>query len=251
MEHGNLFSNFVDACAMGGEHGWHEAQNGGMSLLLDTPTIMELEPGLDLRSEYVPIGVSVPRLAREFLLITGEERAFRDAKEYPDELCGIIQISPDGTAYRTVMGFVSGQKPTENLPTHLMAHVACLEKGFNAHSVIYHCHPSNLIALTYLLPLEQSSFSRTLSRSGVSCAIALPDGVGLVEELLLDQPRLAQRTAEEFHHHNAVVWAFHGVMAAGHTLHEVIGNVEALEKAAEIRLKLLQVPGGPRQEPEL
>jgi rhamnulose-1-phosphate aldolase len=251
MKRGNLFSDFVDICALGGKRGWHERNGGSMSMLLDTPVILELEQGLNLQGEYQPIGVTIPELSREFFLITGDHCDFQDARECADELCGIIQISPDGSGYRTVMGFVSGQEPSRSLPTHLMAHAAYCQKEQDTHSVVYHCHPEQLIALSYLLPLDDESFSQALKRSGVSCTMTLPQGIGVVDHMEMEQDKLSKLTAEKFQRYDAVLWAFHGVICAGHNLQDVITKVEALEKAASIRMKLLLVPGGTRQEPKI
>lgn len=48
------------------------------------------------------------------------------------------------------------------------------------HRVIYHAHPTNLIALTFVLPLTDGSFTRELWEMATECPVVFPAGVGVV-----------------------------------------------------------------------
>lgn len=257
---GMFFPLFIHFCDNGVKKGWHEGGTGGLSMLLYPDLVLDIEAGLDLTGTFRPLGISVPELAKEFLIVSGSEQFLDDIMERPDEICGIIQVSPDGTGYRKVLGFLSEQRPnsdmserqpTKDLANHLLIHARRLRAGKGRKSVVYHCHPTYLTALTYMLPLEDKAFSRILSQSSARFSEVLPDGVGVIDRLIRDPAQLGVETARKFERHNAVVWAFHGLICAGDSLPDVFGLVEVLEKAAHIRLKLLQMPNGVRQEPDL
>ena len=61
-----------------------------------------------------------------------------------------------------VWGLVGGGRPTSELPTHLAAHELKKEMTNGTNRIIYHAHPTNLIALTFVLPLEDKAFTREL-----------------------------------------------------------------------------------------
>ena len=44
-----------------------------------------------------------------------------------------------------------------------------------ANRVIYHCHATNVIALTYILPLTDRDFSRALWQSATECPVVFPE----------------------------------------------------------------------------
>lgn len=247
----NLFSMFVHCCEVGGKHGWHERSGGSMSVVLDAETLTHIEYGLDFSKPFVPLEKKTEKMGREFLLVTGSEYMLEDAPRYPEDLCGVVQIGPDGDSYRTVMGFESGISPTADLNMHLLIHNELYHKNGKKRSVVYHCHPSNLTALSYLLPLEEESFTKTLWRSSVQCREAMPRGIGIIDHLETDRIRIGENCAKLLKKRDAVLLAFHGLILQGDSLMGIVGEAESIEKAADIRMKLLQVPDGIRQEPNL
>ena len=46
--------------------------------------------------------------------------------------------------------------------------------------VIYHCHATNVIALTFILPLKDEIFTREFWEMATECPVVFPDGVGVV-----------------------------------------------------------------------
>ena len=61
----------------------------------------------------------------------------------------IIELDEKGENYRILWGLVNGGRPTSELPSHLMNHE--VKKGVTN---VYHAHTTNVIALTFVLPLE-------------------------------------------------------------------------------------------------
>ena len=50
---------------------------------------------------------------------------------------------------------------------------------------------------------------------------------------------LAQQTAEKIKEYKAVLWSNHGVFATGDSISSAFGMAHAIEKAAEIKLKVM------------
>lgn len=46
--------------------------------------------------------------------------------------------------------------------------------------VVYHAHTTNIIALTFVLPLKDKVFTRELWEMATECPVVFPDGVGVV-----------------------------------------------------------------------
>lgn len=251
FQYENLFSMFIHCCEVGGKRGWHERGGGALSVVLDADTLAQIQSGLDFSKPFLPLEKKVENMGRGFILVTGSEQTLEDAPRYPEDICGVVQVSPDGSAYRTVMGFESGVGPTQDLGMHLMIHSALSHRNGKRRSIVYHCHPANLTALSYLLPLEEEAFSKTLWRSGVQCREAFPRGIGIIDRLERDPVKLGESCAEKLKKRDGVLLAFHGLVLHSCSLMDTVGKAEAVEKAAEIRLKLLQVPGGILQEPDL
>ena len=70
-------------------------------------------------------------------------------------------------------GLVNGGRPTSELPSHLMnLEVKKLQNP--DYRVVYHAHTTNIIALTFVLPLEDKVFTKRTVGNGnrVSCSIS-------------------------------------------------------------------------------
>lgn len=48
------------------------------------------------------------------------------------------------------------------------------------HRVIYHSHVPNVIALTFVLPLDDKVFTRELWEMMTECPVIFPDGIGVI-----------------------------------------------------------------------
>lgn len=97
----------------------------------------------------------------------------------PIENIGIVEMNEAGSAYRVVWGLMN-RKPTSELPTHIMNHAIRMKATDGACRVIYHAHPNNIIAMTFVEPLDARTFSRALWKAMTECVVVFPEGVGVV-----------------------------------------------------------------------
>lgn len=107
------------------------------------------------------------------------------------------------------------------------------------HRVIYHAHTTNLIALTFLLPLEDRVFSRVLWKSMTECPVVFPDGVGVVSWMVPGGREIGLATSELMKKYDIAIWAHHGTFCSGSDFDTTFGLMHAVEKSAEIYLKVV------------
>ena len=132
--------------------------------------------GLDGR---VNMGVQADNLAGEYFITTGSGKFFRNVEPDPVHSIGIVEINDKGDSWRIVWGLEGGAKPTSEFPSHFMNHSVRKAATNGANRVIYHCHATNVIALTYILPLTDRDFTRALWQSATECPVVFPEGVGV------------------------------------------------------------------------
>ena len=118
----------------------------------------------------------------------------------------------------------------------MAAHAARKGAG-SADRVLYHAHPSALVALSALLPVDARVLTRTLWMALTESALAFPGGVGFVEWMAPGSLELARATACALERYQACVWQLHGIFAAAPDCDSVFGLVEAVEKAADVHLR--------------
>jgi rhamnulose-1-phosphate aldolase len=100
--------------------------------------------------------------------------------------------------------------------------------------VVMHCHPTNLLAMTYVHELDEAAISHTLWEMSTECIVVFPDGVGVLPWMLCGTDKIGYATAEKMKEFRLVLWALHGIYGAGKTLDETFGLIETAEKAAQI-----------------
>lgn len=100
--------------------------------------------------------------------------------------------------------------------------------------VVMHCHPTNLVAMTYVHELETKGFTHTLWQMSTECIVVFPEGVEVLPWMLCGTNEIGVATAEKMKSARVVVWAMHGIYGAGKTLDETFGLIETVEKAAQI-----------------
>lgn len=215
-------------------HGWDERNSGNISLLLDgdfseLPVIRMLPMDFKAPSELV---------GRCFL-ITGTGKYFKNVEHDPECNLGLIRIA-DGCA-ELLWGFSDGGTFTSELPAHLMSHAARLAAD-SRQRVIMHCHPVNILAMTYVHDNEERAFTRTLWQMCTESMIIFPDGISVLPWMLCGTPEIGKATAEKMRRTRLVVWAQHGIYGSGNTLDEAFGLIETAEKAAEVYLKIAHLP---------
>ena len=238
---------FIKMADDGYRQGWHERNGGNLSYRLRTEEAESIKPRMNFRDEWFPIGTSVPGLAGEFFLVTGSGKYFRNIIVDPEVCIAIIELDEAGENYRICWGLVEGGRPTSELASHLMNHEVKKDVTGGAHRVIYHAHTTNIIALTYILPLDDRTFTRELWEMATECPVVFPDGVGVVEWMVPGGRDIAVETSRLMKKYNAGIWAHHGMFCSGEDFDTTFGLMHTIEKSAEILLKVLAVSPVKRQ----
>ena len=237
---------FIRMADDGWRQNWHERNGGNLSYRLKPAEVSEIRESLDFSGEWRLIGTAVPELAGEFFLVTGSGKFFRNIILAPEENICVIELDGAGERFRVCWGLCNGGRPTMELPTHLMNHEVKARVTGGAHRVIYHAHPVNVIALTFVLPFEDEAFTRELWEMITECAIVFPGGVGTVEWMVPGGREAAVATSEKMLTCDAAVWAYHGLFVSGEDFDVTFGLAHTIEKAAEVLVKVLSM-GGKRQ----
>lgn len=226
--------------------GWHERNGGNYSYRIKCEEAESVMDSFSFDRGFTPIGVDVPNLAGEYFLVTGSGKFMRNVILDPAANICVIQVDETGKNYRIVWGLTEGGRPTSELPTHLMNHSIKKELTGGRHRVILHSHPTNLIALTFILPLTDEAFTRELWEMATECPVVFPDGVGVVPWMVPGGRDIALATAELMKKYDVAVWAHHGIFCSGEDFDQTFGLMDTVEKSAEILVKVLSM-GGKRQ----
>lgn len=236
---------FIRMADDGWRQGWHERNGGNLSYRIRPEEIAAVKGALT-PAEWRPIGTDVPTLAGEYFLVTGSGKFFRNASIAPEDALCIIELDGKGENYRVCWGLVNGGRPTSELPSHLMNHAVKAAATGGAHRVIYHAHPANVIALTFVLPLTDEAFTRELWEMATECPVVFPDGVGVVPWMVPGGRDIAVATSELMRKYDVAIWAHHGMFCSGPDFDTTFGLMHTVEKSAEILVKVLSM-GGKRQ----
>ncbi|MCI7170478.1 rhamnulose-1-phosphate aldolase [bacterium] len=238
--------NFIRTANDGWEKGWHERNGGNLSYRIRLEEVEAVKEDFEPK-EWQPIGTTVPKLAKEYFIVTGSGKYFRNVIIKPEDSICIIELDEKGENYRIVWGLVNGGRPTSELPTHLMNHEVKMIATGGKHRVIYHAHPTNIIALTFVLPLEDKVFTRELWEMSTECPVIFPEGVGVVPWMVPGGRDIAVATSELMKKYNLAIWAHHGMFASGEDFDLTFGLMHTAEKSAEILVKMLSMQPNKRQ----
>jgi rhamnulose-1-phosphate aldolase len=222
--------------------GWHERNGGNLSYRIKPDEVDEVKSSFDYSREFTNIGVAVKNLANEYFLVTGTGKYFRNVILAPQDNVVIIQIDGTGEKYRIVWG-LANCKPTSELPSHLMNSSVKKEITGGRHRVILHSHTTNVIALTYVLPLDNKVFTRELWEMATECPIVFPDGVGVVGWMVPGGKEIAVATSKLMKKYDVAIWAHHGMFCSGEDFDLTFGLMHTVEKSAEILVKVLSIGG--------
>ena len=240
IEEADFFKGFIKTADDGWKMGWHERNGGNLSYRLkneEAEAVREdFSPG-----EWQEIGAEVPELAGEYFMVTGSGKYFRNVKIDPADTTCIIELDDKGEKYRIVWGLINGGRPTSELPTHLMNHQTKKRVTDGRYRVVYHAHTTNVIALTFVLPLKDEVFTRELWEMATECPVVFPDGIGVVEWMVPGGREIAAATERLMEKYDAAVWAHHGMFATGEDFDLTFGLMHTIEKAAEILVKVMSM----------
>ncbi len=232
---------FIRMANDGWEQGWHERNGGNLSYRIKKLEVESILEHLNMDAEWKEIGITVPNLAGEYFLVTGSGKFFRNIIIQPEDSIAIIEIDELGKNYRIRWGLVNGGRPTSELPSHLMNHEVKLIASGGKHRVIYHAHTTNVIALTFVLPLEDKVFTRELWEMATECPVVFPDGVGVVPWMVPGGRDIAIATSELMKKYDVAIWAHHGIFCSGENFDLTFGLMHTVEKSAEILVKVLSM----------
>ena len=241
----SCLTGFIRMCQDGWLQGWHERNGGNLTYRMTSEDVAACRPFFDETSrEWVKMDVQADNLAGEYFITTGSGKFFRNVELDPAANIGIVEINEAGNSWRIVWGLENGAKPTSEFPSHFMNHSVRKAATHGANRVIYHCHATNLIALTYVLPLTDRDFSRALWQSATECPVVFPEGVGVCPWMVPGGADIAMVTSEKMKTYQAAVWAQHGLFASGPDFDITFGLAHTIEKAAEIYVKVLSAGQG-------
>ena len=232
-----LVKAFTKICTDGYAQGWHERNGGNLSYRMTDQEVEEIRDLLNENAEWREIGTEVPDLANEYFMVTGSGKYMRNVQLDFEDSVAIIRVSEDGTKYKIVYGLVNGGRPTSELPTHLM-NLEVLKKRDEGLRVVYHAHPANTIALTFVLPVDGEVFTREIFEIMTECPVVFPQGIGVVEWMVPGGREIGVKTARIMETQNVAVWYHHGIFVCGHDFDEAFGLMHTVEKAAEILVKV-------------
>ena len=230
--------------------GWHECHGGNISVRLTEEEGKEVRGDLRTDGAWVPLPDALPGIGGDFFLVTGSGKFMRNTEPDPEDSLGMIELNGAGSAYRIVWGLAGGGRPTSELPAHLMNQEVKKRVSGGRIRVVYHAHPANLIALSFVLPLKDEVFTRELWEMEPECAMTFPAGMGVIPWMVPGTPEIARLTCRMMEEYDVVLWAQHGIFAAGDTFDNTFGLVHTVEKAAEMVIKVLAA-GGKRQVPSV
>ena len=245
MEQLGFVRGFVRLCNDGWEQGWHERNGGNLSYRLRPEDVDTARKFFDKEPRpWAPLGVEAPTMGGAYFLVTGTGNYMRNVAADPSRNIGIVELSAAGDAYRIVWGLDDGGRPTSEFPTHVMNHAVRAAATDGACRVIYHAHPTNIIALSYLLPLDARTFTRVLWKAMTECVVVFPAGVGVVPWMVPGGADIARATSEQMKTFDAVVWARHGLFVSGADFDSTFGLLHTIEKAADIYGRARAMNGG-------
>lgn len=234
---------FCRLCDDGWLQGWHERNGGNLTYLMDEGEVAEAKPFLTADRDWVSMGVADTTLAGRYFMTTGSGKYMRNVKDDPAHNIGIVQINDKGDSYRIVWGLLNGARPTSEFPSHYMNHCVRVQAD-PTNRVIYHSHTPGIIEMSFIVPLDDRTFTRILWKMMTECVVVFPQGVGVVPWMVPGGAAIAKATSELMKTYPAAVWAHHGLFVSGPDFDTAFGLAHTIEKAAELYIATRAANGG-------
>ena len=235
-----LVSSFTRICTEAYQQGWHERNGGNLSYRMREKEVEEVRDLLNEEAQWQDIDGCVPKLANEYFMVTGSGKYMKNVQRDFADNVAIIRVNEDGTKYKIVWGLVNGGRPTSELSSHLM-NLEVLKQRDDGLRVVYHAHPANTVALTFVLPVDGEVFTREIWEMETECPVVFPQGIGVVPWMVPGGKGIAVKTAEIMKRQNVAIWYHHGMFVCGHDFDEAYGLMETVEKAAEMLVKVMSM----------
>lgn len=210
--------------------GWNEGTGGDISAIIDPEEFGDLLPKKPLRT--IGLDFDASPLVGRFLVVTASGNYFRNVQYEPLENLGIIKIE-DAGHYSVYWGLENNGVPTSELATHCLTHSVRLMLNPN-HRILIHCHPTNTVALTYVMPEDEGRIARILWKMSAECIMTFPEGLGYLPWMVNRGREIGEATAAKAADYRAIIWGQHGIIAAGDNVDQAFGLIESIEKASTI-----------------
>ncbi|AQQ09400.1 Rhamnulose-1-phosphate aldolase [Sedimentisphaera cyanobacteriorum] len=214
--------------------GWVEANGGNISVRIDRAVLEEINP---CAGKWEELPKKCPNLAGEVFYTPGSGSYIRNVEISPSSNGGLIEISPEGGAYRTLWGFQNGLMPTSELPSHLLTHNEVASGQPGGTRVLIHCHTPNLIALSCAVKLDSNILSKLLWVIQTECLVVFPKGVSFLPWHVPGTNEIGEESAKLLRHRPVLLWEYHGLLAVGNNLDEAFGRIHVAEKTVDIFFK--------------
>lgn len=217
-------------------HSWDERNGGNLSLIVDEAQAKTITDIRRSPISTISYNFDLTPLIGHYLIVTGTGKYFKNALKDPETNLGLLRVK-DSSTIEILWGYADGGKPTSELPTHLMSHMERL-KVDPEHRLIIHCHPTNTICLSHILPFGSDKMTEILWKMQTESIVVFPEGVAVLPWMVCGGNEIGEATAALMKEYRSVIWTKHGLFCAGRGLDEVFGLIETIEKAAEIYMKV-------------
>ena len=245
MEDLGFIKGFTRMCDDGWLQGWHERNGGNLTYRMTDEELEEARPFFDAEPRpWVQMGVKGENLAGQYFVSTGSGKYMRNVAGSPAENIGIVEINETGDAFRIVWGLLNGARPTSEFESHYINHCVTAARTDGTNRVIYHAHTPGIIEMSFIVPLEDRAFTRVLWQMMTECVVVFPGGVGVVPWMVPGGPAIAEASSELMKTYDTIVWAHHGLFAAGPDFDTTFGLAHTVEKAAELYVAARAANGG-------
>ena len=245
VEQQPFMKGFVRLCADGWDQGWHERNGGNLTYRMTDGEVADCRPFFyDNPSDWVSLGLQADNLRGAFFAVTGAGCYLRNVPLDTARNVGIVEINASGDGCRVVWGLKDGGRPSSEFPSHFMIHSVRVDATGSLSRVLYHAHPTNVVALTSVMPLDARTITRALWKAMTECIIAFPKGVGVLPWMVPGGAEIAVATSELMKTYDAVIWAQHGLFCSGADFDSAFGLMHAIEKAADIYARARLLNGG-------
>lgn len=228
------------------QHGWDERNGGNVSLRLTKEDLAGFDD-ISKVKRTIDLGFDASILAGNYFLVTATGRYFRNVISQPELDLGLVKINDDGKHADLLWGYEDGAAPTSEFPSHLMSHIERL-KVDSEQRVVMHCHPTNVIALSFTHDLDERSITRLLWKMQAESLVVFPEGIGIIPYMTPGTNEIGEATSEKMADFRTVIWPHHGIFGTGDDLDEAFGLIETVEKAATIYSQICAQGGEIKQE---
>lgn len=245
VEQQPFMKGFARLCADGWDQGWHERNGGNLTYRMTDGEVADCRSFFyDNPSDWVSLGLQADNLRGAFFAVTGAGCYLRNVPLDTARNVGIVEINASGDGCRVVWGLKDGGRPSSEFPSHFMIHSVRVDATGSLSRVLYHAHPTNVVALTSVMPLDARTITRALWKAMTECIIAFPKGVGVLPWMVPGGAEIAVATSELMKTYDAVIWAQHGLFCSGADFDSAFGLMHAIEKAADIYARARLLNGG-------